>query len=61
MSDETLRDVILDMEDPIAQRYTFARYVLGEDHLSSAALAGAFQSRPMDREEYDLIAEGWDD
>lgn len=53
------RPVILAMTDPVAQRYTFARYVLGEDRLSSAAIAGAFQDELMDEAEYDLIAARW--
>lgn len=53
------RPVILGMTDPVAQRYTFARYVLGEDRLTSAAIAGRFQDGPMDAAEYDLIAARW--
>lgn len=53
------RDVILAMSDPIAQRYTFARYVLGEDRLTACAIAGAFQGEPMDEHEYDYLAERW--
>lgn len=53
------RSSILAMTDPIAQRYTFVRYVLGEDRLTAAAVAGAFQDELMDAAEYDHIAERW--
>ncbi len=52
----TWRSTILAMTDPVAQRYTFARYVLEEDRLTACALAGAFQATPMDEREYDHIA-----
>lgn len=53
------RPVILAMTDPVAQRYAFAHYVLGEDRLTSAAIAGHFQDAPMDEREYDVLAERW--
>ena len=53
------RDAILDMTDPVAQRFTFAKYVLGEDNITAAAIAGAFKSEPMDEREYDYLAERW--
>lgn len=56
----TWREAILKATDPVAQRYTFARYVLGEDRLASAAIAGAFAScGPMDEREYDHLASRW--
>lgn len=54
------REIILGLCDPVAQRYAFARLVLGEDRMSAAAIAGACQSVGlMDAREYDLIAERW--
>lgn len=53
------RAVILEMESPIAQRFAFAKYVLGEDNLTAAAIAGRFQDERMDAAEYDLIAGRW--
>lgn len=53
------RAVILAMDSPIAQRFAFAKYVLGEDNLSAAAIAGRFQDTMMDAAEYDLIAGRW--
>ena len=54
------RETILAMQSPIAQRYTFARYVLGEDWRSAAAIAGQFQDVGlMDEREYDVVLVGW--
>jgi hypothetical protein len=55
----TWRDTILSLRSPIAQRYCFAHYVLGEPRMDAAAIAGAFQNERMDATEYDSIVARW--
>jgi hypothetical protein len=56
------RETVLSLRFPVAQRYTFARYVLGEDRMSAAGLAGYFAPLGlMDGEEYDALSRGWNE